>query len=239
MRRSLVRESLLAADAEERHALVCAVLERRPPQRGSAVDPLRDALQDVLVGRDPERGLPYAMRRQLYEAALARNEEALLALLRSGAACDEGTGPGLPREIADIPLGRRRSLARGADPDLLEKLARDPDPIVVRHLLANPRLREQDVVRMAVLRPAVESTLVEIHRHPRWSHRTRVRVALARNPGCPPDVATRALGGIPLAELRDMAADHTLPPGVRRSVDAELARRDPPHVEGEDRDADD
>ncbi len=231
MRRTLVLEAWTSADPGEAVEALRRVLSRPPPaphSGGSAVDPLRDALLDVLSGRDPRHAAPYALLRDLYERAAEEDDHAILEILRSSRhALDSGEEEesGLPRAIAELPLGVRRSLARGDDPHLLEKLARDPDPIVLRHLLQNPRTREDDVLRIASRRPAREAALVEIHRSPRWSRRTRVRVALARNPGCPSDIALRALGGIPLTELREVARDGTLSPELRAWAQRECERR--------------
>jgi len=226
MQRHLVHEALLADGEAERFAWVSEVLRRSPPQHGSAVDPVRDVLLEVLTGQVEACPLPYELLRGLYERAVDAGDEALVAVLHSAptAAVPEAESR-LPREVADIPLGRRRSLARGDDPDLLERLARDPDPVVVRHVLSNPRTTEADVVRMASLRPVAPSTLVEIHRHPRWARRAHVRQALARNPYCPLDVAMQALGGVPLAELRDMRRDGRLSEALRAQVAREIERR--------------
>lgn len=230
MRRSLVREAWVAAPADEALEAAHAVLSRPPPAPGtggSTVDPLRDALLDVLSGRDPQRAAPYELLRALYERAARDDDPWILEVLRSSrpVAEDGGEESPLPRAISELPLGVKRSLARGDDPNLLEKLALDPDPVVIRHLLANPRTREDDVLRIASRRPAREAALVEIHRSARWARRTRVRVALARNPGCPMDIAVRALGGIPLAELREVARDGTLRPELRAWALRECERR--------------
>jgi len=108
---------------------------------------------------------------------------------------------------------------------LLEELARDSDATVIANLLMNPRISEDDVARMAALRPVASGTLIEIDRSPRWSPRPRIRAALARNPYCPVDVALKALGTLPLAELREMSTDTGLHSELREQVAQELARR--------------
>ena len=102
-------------------------------------------------------------------------------LLRSAAAAAEMRDPAaaLPREVAEIPLGMRRSLARGDDPNLLDRLLLDPDPVVIDHLLENPRITEDDVVRIAARRPIPASTLERIHASRRFATRPRVLFAMA------------------------------------------------------------
>jgi hypothetical protein len=127
--------------------------------------------------------------------------------------------------MAEIPLGVRRSLARGMDLRVLEKLLLDPDPIVLDHLLRNPRLTEEHVVRIAARRPISEAALRAVAESARYGTRPQVRVAVARNPYCPTDLALRLIGTLPLPVLREMGADGTLEARVRAHARDELRRR--------------
>jgi len=133
----------------------------------------------------------------------------------------------LPPELRDVPLGRRRTLAKGSDSRVLGLLAQDPDPTVIRNLLHNPRIREPDVVRLASARPAHVSALREIGSHVRWARRPPVRVALARNPYAPVPLALQMQNGLSLHELREIEHDPTLHLDVRRHAVRRLALRAP------------
>jgi hypothetical protein len=230
MRLVLVRESLLGLSPEAACALLDVVVQRVPPPSPGS-DILRNAIFELLTspGVESEPGepacLPYAFRRDVYTAALAGGREGVARLLRTLPAHEEAGRKRLPLEIAEIPLGRRRSLAKGEDPYLLEKLALDPDPMVIANLLRNPRIREPDVVRIAAMRPIPASTLHEIDRSPRWSHQPRIRVALARNPHCPVELAIKLIGTLPLPDLRAMRQDPGLHSEVVAQVALEVARR--------------
>ncbi|MEZ4291438.1 MAG: hypothetical protein R3E53_13230 [Myxococcota bacterium] len=126
--------------------------------------------------------------------------------------------------MAEIPLGRRRSLAKG-DPLLLEKLALDPDPIVLENLLRNARMREADVVRIAALRPIGAESLRRIDAETRWQSSPRVRAAIARNPYCPIDLAMRLVATLGTTVLREIAEDGGLAWPVREAVLLELEAR--------------
>jgi hypothetical protein len=229
IRSRLVREALLSHAPDEAYALAARILRRRPPARGSAVDLLRDALYSVLLARSDagSEALPYGFRAELYRAAHAAEDEQLKRALRSSSPMERADEAALrlPKEIEDIPLGRRRSLAKESDKDLLELLARDCDPTVVANLLRNPKITEEDVVRIAARRPIAASTLLAIYECPRWSRDPRVRVALARNPYTPVDIAIQALGTIPLSDLREMRNDPDLHPDTSKQVEDELERR--------------
>lgn len=227
MRLALVREWLLRSDV----ALACALLSQvlaRPPLADCIFDPLRDCLLELIAeeAEDEDAGLGYALRRSLYEAARLRGDETLARLLRSQPAPGGDDAPSrLPRDLADVPLGQRRSLARSEDRNLLDKLALDADAAVISNLLRNPRTREQDVVRIAALRPVAVSTLREIARSSRWSQQPRVRAALARNPACPIEIAVQVMGTLPLPDLRELSRDPDLPPATLAQARAELQRR--------------
>jgi hypothetical protein len=232
MRTCLVREALESRQPADAYELIRAVMTRRPPARGSCFDVLRDVLLGLLL--DPESAgtetLSYELRRDLYGLASAAHDLPLMRLLRSASAVEglEVAALELPRDLADIPLGRRRSLARGDDRKLLELLALDSDVTVIENLLRNPRLRESDVLRIAARRPVADTTLAAIHRCDRWSARPGIRVALARNPYCPVDIAVKLVGSIPLPDLREMRADPDLHPETSAQVRAELERRSRP-----------
>jgi hypothetical protein len=230
IRRRLVREALLAREPDAAYGLASVVLRRSPPAHGSAVDLLRDALYSVLLARSEAEGdaLPYEFRADLYRAAHAAEDEQLMRALRSSAPMERADAAALrlPKELEDIPLGRRRSLAKEPGRKLLELLSRDSDATVIANLLRNPKLTEHDAVQLAARRPIAASSLAAVFACPRWSRNTRVRVALARNPYTPVAIAIQALGTIPLADLRAMRGDPDLHPATHRQVEDELARRD-------------
>jgi hypothetical protein len=223
MRRALLREWLAEASAEEACLVMAAALARNRP-----ADLLRRAISEVLTGATGER-LSYAVQRDLYGEAARQENAEIMRLLRSAPAREELEDPErlLSPELAEMPLGRRRALAKGSRPEWLEQLARDCDRVVIANLLRNPRIVEADVLRMAGMRPVAASSLVEIARSPRWSVRVAIRRALARNPYCPVEIATGLVASLPLEELRAMRGDPDLHPETRAQLELELERRRP------------
>jgi hypothetical protein len=112
------------------------------------------------------------------------------------------------------------------NPHILEKLLLDPDPIVLDHLLRNPRLTEEHVLRIAARRPISEPALRMLADSARFSVRPRVRAAIARNPYCPTDLALQLIGTLPLPVLREMRADAALDARVLTHVREEILRRE-------------
>jgi len=114
-----------------------------------------------------------------------------------------------------LTLGERKSIARKRDRNLLARVIRDPHPDVIRILLDNPALIEDDVVRLCARRPVPPQVLEQVFQHPRWVLRPRVRLTLALNPHTPDEVALQLLPHLGPAELREVAQSGQLSERVR------------------------
>jgi hypothetical protein len=126
-----------------------------------------------------------------------------------------------------LTLGERKSLARRPDRETVEKLVRDPHPEVIRKLLANPRLTEDDVVRLVSKRPSRADILTAIARSPKWVRRTRVRLSLLLHPDLPSELASPIIGLLVRQELRLVAQSTHVPAPVRALCLEHLERRPP------------
>lgn len=134
--------------------------------------------------------------------------------------------PPLPRALAKVPLGMRRSMARHGDIGLLERLLGDPDGAVVANLLNNPRMTEVEVVRMASRSPVREEVLKAIAAHPRWSGKYRVRLTLAHNPSTPTGITLGLLHLLMAQDLRAVSRDARLSRVVVARAEAILKERE-------------
>lgn len=131
-----------------------------------------------------------------------------------------------------LTLGERKALARTIrTKGALQKLLADPHPAVIRNLLANPRITEDDIIRLVARRPASAEILGEVVRHPAWPMRPRVRMAILQNPGSPAEIAVPLVRLLVRPELREIAAAADIAPVVRAAA-AELLARRPPIPEG-------
>lgn len=178
-----------------------------------------------------------ALAARVEELRAVAAAEALLPLARLLRRSRREEAPEMPavdeRQLATassgrvLTLGERRALARRPSRAAFDALMRDPHPLVIRNLLGNPRMTEDDVVRMAARRPIYPEVIVEIARHPRWSQRSRVRMALVQNPGSPSEIAVPLVRLLIRPELREVAAAPDVPRAVRAAA-AELLERRPP-----------
>jgi len=219
--RRVVLVELLHDCASDEAARLCGELIRRGPDGA----PFDIALLTLATAID-ENALPYELHGRLYAGARELGDDILAQILLSQAApvADE-----VPKGVAipgrpHITLGERKSLARGAVPrHLLDRLLRDPDPMVIEILLGNPRLTELDVVRMAARRPTTPEAQRLIFRSERFIPRYEVKLALARNPYTPSDLATKLVLLLSESDRRSCAEDQKLAEPVRIVARASLS----------------
>lgn len=157
---------------------------------------LKQAVAAVLSGRD--------------EAGLAR------CLSEPGRIDDEESqrvpdfGMGRP-----VTLGERKSLARRNDRELIARVLRDPHPDVMRILLGNPRLTENDVLRLCARRPVASDVLREVWKCPRWIVRYPIKVALVLNPYTPLDIGLQLVPLLHGQDVRRVLAAADLSPELQ------------------------
>jgi hypothetical protein len=247
---ALIRTTLSLADASLRASYVVNVARKWDVEAlAAALDVVceraeqaeaasREALVAIVDALNAERMDEVVQR--LRERAEAESLLALERLVRSPLRTSRSAGGGLNEAVdpafwhhssdgADgaMTLGQRKWLARRPNRETMQRLLADPHPDVIRSLLRNPRITEDDLVRLAAKRPGRGEVLAELARSTKWSHRPRVRMALVMNPGTPPEIAARIAGLLLRPEL-DLVARS---PAVARSVRAvcleHLERRPP------------
>lgn len=102
----------------------------------------------------------------------------------------------------EIPLGERRSLARGRNKVLLDRLLMDPSPLVLEKLLDNPNIRVADILLVASRRPTKPELLNPIIFHQKWFSTVSIREAIVFNPYTPTGISLKLLPTLPIQLLR-------------------------------------
>lgn len=217
MRVAALCERLLACEPAEAAWLLDALATA-----GRAGGPPYDVSLLAAIELAGSERLTYAQRRAIYEAAERLGLEACKELLFSSAPSALDRDAAAPRPLTPgtrpLTLGERKSLARSWKRDVLERLLVDPHVDVIELLLANPRLTEDDVLRIATARRASAGVLELVMNARRWNVRARVRQALLRNPKLPEANALRLVGLCNRTELRVLATDPALPTSIVAAV---------------------
>ncbi|MBI4462523.1 MAG: hypothetical protein HY653_06435 [Acidobacteria bacterium] len=126
--------------------------------------------------------------------------------------------------LEQIPLGQRITLARRASARVVAALLALGDAPLLPVALDSPQLTEGVLVRLLQRHELPLALVEEIARHPKWSLRYDIRLALVRHPLTP---LARVLAFLPELTPQDLlilATDTTMP-AERRAYVEELAGR--------------
>ncbi len=241
LRADYLRDAMQSADLTE----LAAGLDDLSARAEQAELPAREVLLSVVDALNAEASVDLVQR--LREEAAGASLLSLERLVRSPlgrAAADAKDAKADPREerVPDygrgrpLTLGERKSLARRPDRSMMDRLFSDPHPDVIRGLLRNPKVTEDDVIRLAARRPGRAEILTEVARSPKWVHRARVRLTLLLNPATPLEIAARITGLLVRQELKLVAEATHVADGVRALCLEHLERR-PPGERDEDDEA--
>ncbi len=127
--------------------------------------------------------------------------------------------------IASVTLGERIALARRCSEEVATALLLDKESRVWQTALENSRLTENAVMK-ALQRPAASRAFVEaLCRHPKWSPRHEIRMALLRNEKTPLACALEFSRRLPAPQLRDVLHASRLPERVKAALRKALEER--------------
>ena len=131
----------------------------------------------------------------------------------------------LQLRVEDLTLGEKIALARRAPRAVITGLIHSDEPRLLRSVLGNPTLIEQDAVNIAGAGRSGGDVLTHLAEHPRWGVRRSVRQALIRNPRTPVAVSLRLIGGLPRRDLKELIRDAGVPKIVRVGAERRLEGR--------------
>ena len=116
---------------------------------------------------------------------------------------------------SSLTLGERISLARRSSTLVAASLLLDKEPRVWQPALENARLTEAAVVKALQRTTATPAFVEGVSRHPKWSVRNEVQVALLRNAHTPMAKAIEFARRIPQGQLRDILHTSRLPEKIK------------------------
>lgn len=128
-------------------------------------------------------------------------------------------------KMEHISLGQRRAMSKSNIKDTIDRLLSDPDPIVVRNILNNPRVTEREVLKIASKRPNSPAILKMLAGHRVWAKRYSVVKAIAQNPYTPPRISIALLELMLAQDIKGVAGDETLHPQVKLTAKDLLEER--------------
>ena len=115
---------------------------------------------------------------------------------------DAPVNKSLYAQILLMKVGERIKLALRGNRDARMILIRDPNRLIQRFVLRNPRITDEEVVSVARNRNADADLLRIIGDHKHWSRNYQVRVGLVTNPKAPLAIALHFVNGLTERDLR-------------------------------------
>jgi hypothetical protein len=190
-----LRHADLSADEVERISQDAGVMKSRKVRLALAGHP-----------RTPRR-IALRVIRELYTFELMRCSLTPTAAADLKHVADEL----LVGRIASVSLGERISLARRSSQMVAAALLLDKDKRVWAPALENSRMTETAIVKALQRTTAALAFVQAVCRHPKWSLRAEIRVALLRNSHTPLARAIEFARGIQPRQLRDILHASLLP----------------------------
>jgi len=229
----MVRDVSGILDSNQRFILVTEKLQKMSPQlivevlrlvleKATHHDPLyQDFYQNIVDIKRVAKRLGMGKMSEVYTLARRQSyDEVVRYLQMMPPAKKAGVDEDIEEDavMKDLSLGVKRSLARTKDQDTLNRLTQEQDPIVIEHLLQNPRVTIKEVVKIASKRPTGENILWTIYRNKKWMNHYMVKMSLINNPYTPPSISVSLLHFLMESDLVDVAENTILHQTVRRAA---------------------
>ena len=128
--------------------------------------------------------------------------------------------------LETVSPGERLSLAKQGSNRVAEALLCDPEPRIVESALLNPRMTEASIIRGLEREEAPVFLVEQVCRHPKWSLRRDVQLALLRNDKTPLGRVLAFVRGFSSHTLHDILKHSRLPASVKMYLMEELAERE-------------
>lgn len=120
--------------------------------------------------------------------------------------------------ILKMGIKDRSRLAMKGDREARNILIRDPNRIVAQAVVANPRISEQEVEKIASMRSITEDVLRQIAINRQWSRNYQIAHNLVRNPRTPIANVLNILSRIQLRDLKALSTNRNVSDAVRRQA---------------------
>ena len=133
----------------------------------------------------------------------------------------------LHAQIATMGMAAKIKLALRGNKDARQILVRDPNKLVRRLVLQNPRIADSEVLAITHNRTVDEELLRIISDRRQWMRNYQVRLGLATNPKTPIAVALKQLPALGERDMRALAKSRNVPQAVAVQARRILATRNP------------
>ncbi len=113
--------------------------------------------------------------------------------------------PSLYNQIQQMKVGEKLKLALKGNKETRTILIRDPNRLIQRFVLQNPRISDEEILALAKNRSLDQELLRKIGEHRNWPRNYQIRLALVTNPKAPLATALPLVNQLGERDLRVIA----------------------------------
>lgn len=139
---------------------------------------------------------------------------------------DDETHRNLHALVQTMSVFERVKLARVGNQEARALLARDSNKLVASAAVRSPKIQDNEILAFAKARNVCDEVLRIIARNPDWTRSYQVKLALAGNPKCPQQVATKLLNYLQDRDLRGIMKSRDVPAVVATHARRILGRKE-------------
>lgn len=164
--------------------------------------------------------LSFELIEELYEET-EEHRRAVADKIISQVLLDDNIAPdrvALIRRVLMMPIKDRVKLAMKGDREARGILIRDPNKIVSQAVLANPRITENEVEKIAAMRTVPGEVLRQIENNRTWSRNYLIIHHLVRNPRTPLPTVMHLLPRILTKDLQAISNNRNVSEAVRKQA---------------------
>jgi hypothetical protein len=180
------------------------------PPASEEVDPFSDeafSLEDTLENLD-DIELPEELPDELFMESETANDSANMQTL-----------------IQKLSISEKIKLATLGSKSARKLLARDSNRLVATAVIRSPKIREDEVVPIALDRTTADDVLSYIMTRKEWLKNYQIKLALVQNPKTPIPKAMRLLELLQERDLRTLSRSRSVPKIIASSAGRVLVRR--------------
>lgn len=132
----------------------------------------------------------------------------------------------LQEELNDMNQADKEILAKTGNGTIRSYLIKDSSKQVAVAVINSPKVQEEEIIKFANLRNVHRDVLREIGRHREWAKLYSVKLALAKNPATPYDVAFSKLRMLYLHDLKAIAGSREVSGAISTAAKKIVANKE-------------
>ena len=125
----------------------------------------------------------------------------------------------LRKELSGLTMGKKIALAMKGNKETRDIMIKQPELIIKKAVLANPKITEEEVISLTLERTVDSDILREISLNREWVKNYRVKVNMVNNPKTPLGIAMGYLTSLLIGDLERLSKSKNVAAAIRTAAD--------------------